>query len=131
MSASAELGRPSDARHYGADIDCAQLRRGYGKTMTDYAKALTFTVFVCLGFACVGGVVQVFGQSSIDPRASYLDPPIVDYLAFSGGLFLVAEGFYRIRQHRAARFVGHISRCLRCGLGSSILTIHIIQFLHK
>ncbi|MEK6906719.1 MAG: hypothetical protein AABW81_03790, partial [Nanoarchaeota archaeon] len=75
--------------------------------------------------------VQFKSQNKIEVLCSYLDPVVIDILAFSGGLFLIADGIYRIWEHKDASLKKQITRSIRVALGFTIVTLHIMQFVHK
>lgn len=94
-------------------------------------KTLIFSFVSCLVIVLIVTFVQLYGQSKILEACSYLDPAIIDYLAFFAALFLVVEGFARILEHPNASLKRQFTRVLRVVLGFAIITLHIIQFLHK
>lgn len=75
-------------------------------------------------------VVQLRGQHGVT-NCSYLDPVAIDLLAFLAGAFLVVEGLYRITEDSDAPVGRQLSRILRVSFGCSIITLHILQFVHK
>jgi divalent metal cation (Fe/Co/Zn/Cd) transporter len=78
------------------------------------------------------GAYLVQSRAETDlPPCSYLDPIAVDILAFLAALFLIVEGFYRIYEHRDDRFVRQLTRAIRVAFGCSIVTLHVMQYLHK
>ena len=95
------------------------------------AKALIVAIVFSVIVIILVLSVQLNGQSKIIGRCSYLDPWIIDLLAFSAALFLTVEGFARICEHPSASIKRQLTRMIRIALGCSILTLHIIQFLHK
>jgi hypothetical protein len=76
-------------------------------------------------------LIQLNGQNQITEKCSYLDPWIIDLLAFLAALFLIIEGFTKIIKHPNASIKRQFTRIIRIIFGCSILTLHIIQFLHK
>ncbi|MFA5856538.1 MAG: hypothetical protein WC867_04220 [Candidatus Pacearchaeota archaeon] len=62
---------------------------------------------------------------------SYLDPIIIDILAFIAGLFLIIEGFYEIHRYKESKLTNQTTRIIRIAFGCAIVTLHIMQFLHK
>jgi len=98
--------------------------------MKNLVKTLIFTAILSLISISVTLYVQISGQSSVS-ACSYLDPFTIDILAFSVGLFLVIEGFVRIIEHPSASLKRQLTRQIRIALGLAIVTIHIIQFIHK
>ena len=74
--------------------------------------------------------VQLNGQKSLN-ACSYLDPIIIDILAFLAGVFLIVEGLARIFEHPNATIKRQLTRIIRIAAGFAILTLHIMQFIHK
>lgn len=62
---------------------------------------------------------------------SYLDPIYIDLLAFTVGLFLIGDGFYRIYEHKNDRYLRQFTRSIRVAIGFGLLTLHIMQFIYK
>lgn len=86
----------------------------------------------------IGSAISVTIAFSIQNKAnqsvsacSYLDPITIDIVALIMGAFLVIEGVWDILHHATAYLKSQITRCIRVWLGVCILTIHIMQFLHK
>ncbi len=75
--------------------------------------------------------VQLKGQSGLDYNASYLDPIVIDLLAFALSAFLIIEGAYRIWEHKNNSYKKQVTRSIRIAFGFGILTTHIIQSLYK
>ncbi len=74
--------------------------------------------------------VQKNANASVS-QCSYLDPLVVDILAFLAALFLVIEGIYHIVRNRDQPFREQWTRSIRVAFGCAILTLHIMQVLHK
>ncbi|MDD5193358.1 MAG: hypothetical protein PHF67_02110 [Candidatus Nanoarchaeia archaeon] len=94
-------------------------------------KTLILAIVVSIITIITAIIIQLSGQSKITEKCSYLDPWIIDLLAFSTALFLVIEGFARIIEHPHSSIKRQLTRIIRIAFGFSILTLHIIQFLHK
>ena len=99
--------------------------------MKNFHKTLLFTILLSLVVIVISIITQLSGESRIIGRCSYLDPVIIDILAFSAALFLVAEGFCRIFEHKSASLKRQFTRMIRIAFGFAILILHIMQFLHK
>ncbi len=54
----------------------------------------------------------------------------VDYTALGASLFLIIEGLTKILASNSPLFPFQISRLLRVAIGSIVLTIHVLQFIH-
>ncbi|MBD3425869.1 MAG: hypothetical protein GF409_01405 [Candidatus Omnitrophica bacterium] len=52
----------------------------------------------------------------------------IDWFSFAAGIFLAADGVYRIRKHKADHLPVQISRLVRILIGADIFIIHLIQF---
>jgi len=98
---------------------------------TNYQKTFLFTVILVLLTIVFVAYVQIRGQENIEDNASYLDPFLIDVLAFTAGIFLVIEGAYRILEHRDNSLSRQFTRSVRIAFGFGILTTHVIQALHK
>jgi predicted histidine transporter YuiF (NhaC family) len=94
-------------------------------------KTLVITFLVCLIVIVLVTSIQLYGQNKIVASCSYLDPITIDILAFIAALFLFLEGFARIIEHPGASLKRQATRIIRIAFGCAILTLHIIQFLHK
>lgn len=99
--------------------------------MDNIEKTLIWTIGLAFLTVIIVSYIQLYGQSTIESQCSYLDPPIIDYLAFSAALFLVIEGFVRIFEHTHASLKRQFTRIIRIVFGCAIMTLHIIQFIHK
>lgn len=98
--------------------------------MKNSTKTYILTTIAILSTILIGLFVQLNAGKSI-PKCSYLDPIIIDLLAFAVGLFLVIEGLIMINKNISEQTKVHLTRITRVAFGCAILTIHIIQFLHK
>ena len=94
-------------------------------------KTLICTFIVSLIVIILVTCVQLSGQNKISYGCSYLDPITIDLLAFFAALFLVIEGFARIIEHPSASLTRQATRIIRIAFGFAIITLHIIQFIHK
>jgi len=94
-------------------------------------KTLIVTLVLSLIVIIAAALIQINAQNQLVIRCSYIDPIIIDFLAFSAGLFLVIEGLARIYEHKPASFKRQLTRMIRIALGFAILTLHIMQFIHK
>ncbi|MBS3075237.1 hypothetical protein J4429_02140 [Candidatus Pacearchaeota archaeon] len=94
-------------------------------------KTLIIAIIFSIITIIIAIIIQLNGQSKITEKCSYLDPWTIDLLAFSAALFLVIEGFARIIEHPHASLKRQFTRIIRIMFGFSILTLHIIQFIHK
>lgn len=94
-------------------------------------RTIIFTGVLCLIIVIFVSYIQLYGQNKITVRCSYLDPIIIDLFAFFAGLFLVLEGIAKILQNPKATIKRQFTRVLRIAFGCAIITLHIIQFVHK
>jgi len=99
--------------------------------MKAYTKTKLFTAGLCLVVIIVALTVQLRGQSFIQGGCSYLDPIIVDLLAFAVAIFLVIEGTYRLSEHKNMGLKRQLTRSIRIAIGCAIITIHVLQFFAK
>ncbi len=94
-------------------------------------RTLIFTIFFCVLATSIIVWIQLYGESKIVSKCSYLDPMTIDFLAFLAAVFLVIEGFARILEHPNASMKRQTTRIVRIVFGCTIIAIHVIQFLHK
>ncbi|MBI4151320.1 hypothetical protein HY492_04290 [Candidatus Woesearchaeota archaeon] len=85
-----------------------------------YSAATVITVYI----------VQTRGAETTS-ACSYLDPIAIDVLAFAAALFLVVEGVVRIVQQPNDSWNVQAGRAIRIGFGCAIITIHVLQAIHK
>jgi hypothetical protein len=97
---------------------------------TNLQKTLSFIFFSSLASALVCFCVQNTANKSAGP-CSYLDPITIDIMALIAGLFLILEGLRDVLAHRECKVSAQLGRAVRICLGTGILTIHIMQFIHK
>jgi hypothetical protein len=99
--------------------------------MKNLKKTLIVASIVCFIVILSSAVIQIIGQNKITFACSYLDPIIIDILALSAALFLIIEGFTRIFEHPKATLLSQATRIIRISFGFAIVTLHVIQILHK
>ena len=99
--------------------------------MKQVNKTFMLILVLCLVAMTIVAIVQLNGESQVSKGCSYLDPPIIDFLAFLAALFLIIEGLFRVVEHKDDNIKKQFTRVLRILLGCTILTLHIMQFLHK
>ena len=99
--------------------------------MKNLTRTAIFTSVLSGITILIAAIVQFNGQNKIVLACSYLDPALIDILAFSAALFLVVEGIYRIWEHKNASLKKQFTRSIRIAFGCAILTLHIIQFFYK
>jgi len=93
-------------------------------------KIILFALFMSLVFSFTAYLIQI--NNGINQYScSYLDPLGIDIFAFLIGVFLIIESAVSILKDRKALFKYNITRCLRMSVGFSIITIHIMQVIHK
>ncbi len=101
------------------------------KEMKTYTKTKLFTAGLCLIVIIIALIIQLKGQSFAQGGCSYLDPIIIDLLAFAVAIFLVIEGIYRLNEHKNMGLKGQLTRSIRIAVGCAIITIHVLQFFAK
>lgn len=99
--------------------------------MKNYTKIKIYTLIFCIFIIIIALFVQLKGQNLISQGCSYLDPITIDLLAFGIAVFLVIEGIYRINEHKNMGIKKQFTRIIRVGIGCAIITLHVLQFLHK
>jgi len=98
--------------------------------MKNSKKSALLTVLLSIFAIITTYLVQTKGENTI-PKCSYLDPITVDLVAFSVAIFLIIEGVYKLGTNKNKPFSQQFFRSVRVAIGFAILTIHIMQFLHK
>jgi hypothetical protein len=98
--------------------------------MKNSQKTLCLTAILSALAVITSSIIEV---KSKDNRlnCSYLNPILIDFLAFGAGLFLIFDGIYRILEHKDASLKKQFTRSVRIALGCTLVTIHLIQFLNK
>ena len=99
--------------------------------LTHWEKTKIFTFALAVAAIGIALFFQIRADKDLLINCSYLDPVTVDVLAFFAASFLILEGVYRLYEHRYATFSKQFTRAIRIALGCSILTLHVMQFLHK
>ncbi|MBS3080503.1 hypothetical protein J4221_03455 [Candidatus Pacearchaeota archaeon] len=110
------------------------MKRGVKKRLKknnkNFKRTLLVTFIFSLSAIILAIYVQINGQKSV-LGCSYLDPITIDILAFLASLFLIIEGMARIIEHPSASVKRQFTRIIRVSAGFAILTLHIMQFVHK
>ncbi|OIP24328.1 hypothetical protein AUK11_03550 [bacterium CG2_30_37_16] len=93
-------------------------------------KRLNILIFGSCIVILIAAYIQFTGQSKINASCSYLDPITIDIMAFLAALFLVIDGISDL--FSAKNLDAKIWRIYtRTFFGVAIVTLHIIQFIHK
>ena len=100
------------------------------KKTTDKIIAIT-GIFSAVAIT-VGYTIQKQSENKQgDLKCSYLDPISIDIVALGASIFLICEGLYQIYFYKDLSFTGKILISIRTAFAFSILTLHIMQFIHK
>lgn len=99
--------------------------------MKQIHKTISATIILCLFMMVIVAIVQARGENILDKKCSYLDPLLIDFLAFCVAIFLVGEGLARIFEHKNASIKRQFTRILRIMIGFAILTVHVMQVIYK
>jgi hypothetical protein len=92
----------------------------------------TLLVTWLLSFGCIFIAFMIQYQANhLVKSCSYLDPIAVDIWATVFAIFLIIEGFADIIKHKSYPLKSQLTKSIRVCLGFAILTIHIMQFIHK
>jgi hypothetical protein len=97
---------------------------------TNLFQTILVTGLLSLGCIFIAFMVQYQANRSVS-SCSYLDPVIIDVLATVFAIFLIIEGLVEIFRYRDYPLFKQLTRSIRVCLGFAILTIHIMQFIHK
>ncbi|MEK6895258.1 MAG: hypothetical protein AABX48_01950 [Nanoarchaeota archaeon] len=98
--------------------------------MKNIEKTFLFTLVLSLVSVVIAVNFQLITEGSLT-NCSYLDPISIDVFALIAALFLFLEGSYRIYEHKNMSLKNQFTRAIRVAFGCSIISLHIIQFLHK
>ena len=99
--------------------------------LTNINKTIIFTTTLSILSVIGTLIIQLRGQNNVEKGCSYLDPILIDIMAFLVTLFLIIEGIYSIFKNKEEPLKNQITRSIRIAIGLTILTIHILQFIHK
>ena len=92
----------------------------------------TLLVTYLLSFVCIGAAFMLQYQANRSVKScSYLDPLVVDIWATVFAIFLILEGFVDIFSHKSYPLRSQLTKAIRVSLGFAVLTMHIMQFIHK
>lgn len=94
------------------------------------SKTLVFTFLLSLITISIAFLVQSNANKCVR-SCSYLDPITVDIFALAFSVFLILEGYWDIFRHKHYPLKAQVTKSVRICIGFAILTIHIMQFLHK
>lgn len=97
---------------------------------TNLFRTLSVTILLSLGCIAIAFTIQNQANLSVN-SCSYLDPISVDIFATIFAIFLICEGFWDILRYKDYVLKRQFTKSIRVGLGFAILTIHIMQFIHK
>ncbi|MCM8812383.1 MAG: hypothetical protein NC924_00415 [Candidatus Omnitrophica bacterium] len=98
--------------------------------MDNLKKTLWLTGGLSAGGAACAYMIQSQANKTVQ-CASYLDPITIDIVAFLIGFFLSGEALAEIFRQKDLPPRRQFLRCIRVAIGVSIITIHVMQFLHK
>jgi len=94
------------------------------------ARSLTLAFVMASACGYYAYTIQATANNHVS-GCSYLDPITVDIVAFLAGMFLIIEAFIDIIKHKDSLVRKQITRCIRMSFGTSIVVIHVMQFIHK
>jgi len=100
------------------------------KKNTDFARTLLVTCLLSLAGILVAFLLQNKANHSVN-SCSYLDPISVDIWAMLLAVFLIGEGLHDIFRSKHQLLKNQLTKSIRVSLGFAILTIHLMQFMHK
>ena len=95
----------------------------------NYKRTLIVTFVLSFISVIIATQIQLIGQKGLS--CSYLDPITIDIFALLLSIFLIIEGLARINEHKSASLKRQFTRMIRISAGFVILTLHIIQLVHK
>lgn len=74
-------------------------------------------------------IIQFFWGTDAEVFRTTLTRTLIDWFAFLFGIFLMAEGFFRIVTNRRARIIDQFLRAFRAIIGTCVFAIHYMQFI--
>jgi len=92
------------------------------------------TLILATAMASGSGYFAYHIQATANKKVSgcsYLDPITIDVVAFLAGVFLMIESLVDIFKHKDSLIHSQLTRCFRLCFGTSIVVIHVMQFIHK
>jgi len=100
--------------------------------MKKRSKVIFSLIAICVVTIIVAFLIQKNAERNLEGvKCSYLDPMIVDFLAFGVAIFLIVEGTWDIFENMKEPFKYQIPRIIIVAIGFAITTLHIMQFVHK
>ena len=100
------------------------------RQLSQLQKTLIFAFSLSAVSASYAASIQLTANKSVS-SCSYLDPITIDIVALSAGIFLIIESLVDIFHHPDSFISKQLTRCVRMAFGSAIVSIHILQFIHK
>ncbi len=100
------------------------------KSFVPLVKTLSLASCLCMAAGYVSFVIQTEANKRVS-SCSYLDPITIDIVAFVVAAFLFIEALAAIFRHKDSNLASQFTRCLRMCIGTSIVMVHILQFLYK
>jgi hypothetical protein len=94
------------------------------------SRTLLVTGLLSLGSVFAAFMIQNQANRSTG-SCSYLDPIAIDIWATVFALFLILEGFLDILKYKNSSLKSQLTKSIRVSLGFAILTVHLMQFIHK
>lgn len=97
--------------------------------MNKYNNTLAYTWGISVFAIVFSWVMQKSFESDL-VKCRYVDPWMIDILAFAAGIYLILDGFAEIKQHKHAVWKNHIGRMVRIGIGFAVITLHLLYVVH-
>ena len=110
--------------------------KGKNKSKNDFKKVLISTFLLSLLIVLFDIYIQLNSMNSIAQKCSYLDPWIIDFLAFFASIFLIVEGFEKkiSRRNWGALFINVVLNYILIPylgiIGASIATFMSVFIAH-
>jgi hypothetical protein len=106
---------------------------GIYKTIKFRKQSLRFQIFrslrIIIGFSIFGiHLIQYLWGINAEVIASPLRQALIDWFAFSFGIFLILESGHRIITAKAPYPIDQILRGMRFSIGTCVFSIHLLQF---
>lgn len=94
-------------------------------------NALAFTGLLSTAAVAAAFFTQRRAEGNLVEKCSYVDPALIDVLAFAAAVFLVVEGLHQIVEHDHWSRTDRIGIAVRIAFGFAILTLHTMQVFYK
>lgn len=100
----------------------------YPKPFFPIQLARVFRIVIGLSIFSIHLVQSIWGINA-EIISSPLKQALIDWFAFSSGIYLIVEGIYGIFRSRSIIIKNQLLRVFRVLIGTCVFTIHLLQFM--